>query len=148
MDTPKIHYFHVVLTALCVSFIILTYLFLSGRLDIVRDVRISELVVCSQQITFTESDAASCGKVFPESVESIFVCGYMDSGHPNIDGVAILMFKNMIEKPIYVSPTTLQFRKGSFCHEIFIVGENRTGLYAINFYYFRNIIASVTFEIQ
>lgn len=148
MKKLKTHYSYLILSVLCASLIILAYLFLSRKLTVFRDVGISELVVCNQSITLNANSAAKCGGVFPENVRSIFVCGYINSTNPNINGISILVFKDHTEEPIYVSPTKLKLNKGDFCHEIIIATENRVGLYNVSFYYFRNVIASVVFEIR
>jgi len=120
----------------------------SGNLNLARDAKISDFVVCGKSNVNNGSSDMDCGGIFTPDVSSLFVCGNLDTSNKQETGISIYLFRSELEAPVYSSPANLRFSKGKFCHEIAFPISNKKGSYTVKVYYFRRIIASTMFEVR
>ena len=120
----------------------------TGDLNLARDAKISGFVVCSKSNIHGESSNIDCGEIFAPDVNSLFVCGHLNTSNKEETGISIYLFRNELEAPIYSSPVNLHLSKGKFCQEIALPTHNKRGSYSVKVYYFRRVIASTAFEVR
>jgi hypothetical protein len=148
MKKLKTFYIRILLTILLLGSVVTFYLFISEKLDLSRDLTISDFVVCNKSTLSDEQSTANWGGSFTKDDKELYACGYINAKNPRISCISILLFINEKDTPLYVSPVDLQFNKGFFCHEIILPSDNKDGLFSVKVYYFRKIVAASKFEIR
>ncbi len=111
-----------------------------------RDVKVTHLKVCDSQMLPTDKEDSHCGEQFSSKTKRLYLCGEIEAS--NFAVLSIFLFKDAIKQPIYRNPVNDVFESGPFCREIILPSADREGLYQIQIYSFRNLIASIRFEVR
>jgi hypothetical protein len=120
----------------------------TGKLNLARDTKISNFVVCSKMNVHSENNDRACNNTFTSNVNGLFVCGNLDTNNREETGITIYLFRDELEAPIYTSPVNLRLSKGEFCHGMVLPAHDKKGSYIVKVFYFRRILASTTFDIR
>ena len=114
-------------------------------------VEIDDNITRNEYIIQNENDFddSHCKKHFPEKVEQLFACGEVVLPNPQqIEHVNLLIGINKEEEFQHINLADKSFTHGVFCREIPLPKTNKTGIYHLDVYLKRNIIASTDFTIQ
>jgi hypothetical protein len=113
-----------------------------------QEVRVENFQVCDLFLE-NDFDDSHCKKHFPEKVEQLFACGEVVLPNPQqIEHVNLLIGINKEEEFQHINLADKSFTHGVFCREIPLPKTNKTGIYHLDVYLKRNIIASTDFTIQ
>ena len=137
------------LISILAGILVFAYLAVRNKDEFRRDIQVKNVSICYKVNADNYYKSDNCKDIFTEhEVNDLYVCGYIDAPYSEIKNLSLVITSNQSTEPFFANPPNDKFGVGYFCRKITLPPNGRVDAYQIDFYYFREIVASIRFDIH
>lgn len=111
-----------------------------------QELKINNISICYGVNADNYYKSDNCKSNFTKNeINDLYVCGYVDAKFSDIKNLSIVVTSNQAAEPFFANPANDRFGIGHFCRKITLPHNDRIGTYKVDFYYSREIVATIKF---